>query len=179
MKFLFLFLCIIPNMVIANDDKFQSEASGLAKTLKSSLMKELTAKIQKDGAINAIPFCHDNVKNIAKTAAKDYLDKYSFGRTSYKIRNTQNKPEAWMNDYLEKFKTTIVDPKKIQSVIHKLPDGKRVYLEALYVAPQCLTCHGDAVSKEINEKIKSIYPDDQATGFKAGQFRGFIWVKEK
>lgn len=179
MKFFILTCFLFSSIAIANEDKFESEAADLAKTLKTSLVKELTDKVAKDGAVNAIPFCHENVKTIAKTAAKNYLPKYAFGRTSHKIRNTDNKAEAWMNDYLEKFKATKADPLKTQSAIHKLPNGKRVYLEALYVGPQCLTCHGDAVTKEINDKIKSIYPADQATGFKLGEFRGFVWIKEK
>lgn len=179
MKYLILLLCLISNFVVANDDKFPEEAAALTKILKSSLMKELSEKVAKEGAVNAIPFCHDNVKVIAKTAAKDYLEKYSFGRTSHKLRNTQNKPEEWMNVYFDQFKTTKADPQKTQSAIHKLPNGKRVYLEALYVGPQCLACHGDNISKDISDKLKSLYPEDHATGFKAGEFRGFVWVKEK
>ena len=179
MKILILPLFLLSCLVFAAEDKFLDEAPALAKILRTSLVKELTGKIEKDGALSAIPYCHDNVKTIAKTAAKDYLEKYSFGRTSHKIRNTQNNPEAWMNEYLEKFKTTKADPQKIQSVVHKLPNGKRVYLEALYVQPKCLICHGDSVAKEVNDKIKSLYPADQATGFKLDEFRGFVWVKEK
>jgi len=35
------------------------------------------------------------------------------------------------------------------------------------------------LSPQVSEKIKSLYPQDQAIGFKQGEFRGFIWVKEK
>lgn len=157
---------------------FDTEAPALAQRLKQSLVQNLTQKMVKDGAVAAVEFCHLEVKPIAKKAAGADLSKYEFGRTSHKIRNSQNQPQAWMLPYLEKFQgTTVKAPGKPE--IHTFSDGKKAYLEALYVGPQCLTCHGEAVGGPLRERISALYPKDQATGFKLGEFRGLVWVKEK
>jgi hypothetical protein len=31
---------------------------------------------------------------------------------------------------------------------------------------------------KVSNKFNELYPNDKATGFKLGEFRGFIWVKE-
>lgn len=157
---------------------FDTEAPALAQRLKQSLVKNLTQKMAKDGAVAAVEFCHIEVKPIAKAAAGPDLTKYEFGRTSHKIRNPQNQAQDWMRPYLETFqRSTAKAPEK--PAIHTFSDGKKAYFEALYVGPQCLTCHGEAVGGALREKITSLYPKDQATGFKLGEFRGLVWVREK
>lgn len=162
-------------------EDFEQEAKALAAQLKSSLMKNLAAKIKSDGVEAAVPFCHANVKPIAKEAAKDYLQKYEFGRTSHKIRNENNKPLAWQESYLLDFVGTFYDAKKTSTYakVGVLPDGKKFYIEPLFVQPLCLSCHGENIAKNVASKIKSVYPNDAATGFKLNEFRGLIWVKEK
>jgi hypothetical protein len=173
------FLLLLISMTsFAFADNFEVEAKKLASDLKILLMKNLSEKIANEGIIAAIPFCHQNVKPIAKLAAKERLNKFEFGRTSHKIRNAQNAPQPWAESYLKDFQGSFQKDGK-QSLVHKLENGKRIYLEPLYVQVQCLNCHGQTVSADIKEKLSALYPQDQAMGFKLGQFRGFIWVKEK
>lgn len=164
---------------LALADSFEIEAKQLAHDLKSNLMKNLSEKISKDGPVEAIPFCHANIKPIAKEAAKNLIAKYEFGRTSHKIRNPGNKPAEWMGPYIQEFQGKFKGQIKKPYIIHKLENSKRVYLEPLYVEAKCMLCHGDSVTKDVKDKILQIYPQDKATGFKLGEFRGFIWVKEK
>ena len=51
------------------------------------------------------------------------------------------------------------------------------YAEPIIVQPMCLACHGESLAPEIAAKISEAYPDDQATGFKVGDFRGVFWVE--
>lgn len=176
MKFLAIVFIGLMGSAFAQD--FETEARALAGDLKSSLMKNLSEKISKDGVVEAIPFCHANVKPIAKTAAKDRMSKYEFGRTSHKIRNVANGPQPWAAEYLKEFQGKFKGDVKKDFIITTV-DNKKVYLEPLYVQPQCLLCHGEKVSAEVKKKLNSLYPEDKATGFKVGEFRGFIWVKEK
>jgi hypothetical protein len=62
---------------------------------------------------------------------------------------------------------------------HLLPEWPVTCSEIRNVEAKCLLCHGDNVSKDIGDKIQNLYPQDKATGFKLGEFRGFIWIKEK
>ena len=177
MKWLLVISSLLFSDIHAQD--FQTEAKNLADDLKESLMKNLSEKISKDGVVEAVSFCHLNVKPIAKAAAADRIKKYEFGRTSHKIRNADNAPQPWAEDYLKEFEGKNKGEIKMTSIIFKLDNGKRVYLRPLYVEAKCLLCHGDNVSKNIQDKIQELYPKDKALGFKLNEFRGFIWVKEK
>lgn len=174
-----IILMVIVSSIASASDQFTADAPRIAQKLKMSLMGELQKKIKSTSVTEAIEFCHSNVVPIAKEAAGVDLKSYSFGRTSDKIRNPSNVAQSWHLPYLDKFKHIKASDKKAVPVVHTFPDGKRAYLEPLFVQPMCLNCHGSAISKAVQEKITSLYPNDQATGFKAGQFRGFIWVKEK
>lgn len=175
MKFLIFILCLSS----AFADEFENEARILAKDLKSSLMKNLSEKISKDGVLKAIPFCHSNVRPIAKAAAKGRESKYEFGRTSHRVRSASNRPTDWMEKYLVDFQGSFKKDNKPDHIIHNFKNSKKAYLEPLYVEAKCLLCHGENVSQEVNNEIQRLYPGDKATGFKLGEFRGFIWIKEK
>lgn len=178
MKVSLLFF-LLTSLAFAQEDAFVKEAQSLAKDLKMSLMKNLSEKISKDGPVEAVSFCHANVKPIALGAAKERLAKYEFGRTSHKVRNAMNAPKEWALQYLKEFQGTNKSENSRPYILHTLQDSKRVYLEPLYVEAKCLLCHGENVDKKIKDKVQTLYPQDKATGFKLGEFRGFIWVKEK
>lgn len=172
-----ILLFFVSFSVIAQEDTFTKEAASLAQNLKLSIMKNVSGKVAKEGTEKAIEFCHVNVKTIAQSAAKDYVSKYEFGRTSHKLRNKKNQPAPWMDEYLKKFKST--KSGELGPVVHTLQDGKRVYLEPIYLQPLCLNCHGENLSSSVKEKLLTLYPEDKAVDFSLGDFRGFIWVKEK
>ena len=178
-KNLIFLALILSSLCLAETPKpsFEADAAALAKDLKLGLVKQLTEKMQTQGAVPALEFCHVNVAALAKTAAGERLSRYEFGRTSHKLRSTKNAPAEWMFPYLDQFKTTSLKS-PAQPVVHQFEDGKKAFLDPLYVGPQCLTCHG-SLSKELNTKVQALYPQDQAVGFKLGEFRGMIWVKEK
>jgi hypothetical protein len=58
----------------------------------------------------------------------------------------------------------------------ELEDGRFGYVEPIRVEKVCLMCHGAEVPPPIAERIASLYPDDEATGFKEGDFRGLFWI---
>ena len=184
MKKLLILAVLLSNFINTQTlwaDEFETESKQLATDLKQSLMKNLMGHISSSGVESAIGFCQINVKPIAKEAAKDRINKYEFGRTSHKIRNSANTPKDWMLPLLEQFKTIKFDVTKVStySQTGKLPDGKRYYAEPLFVQAQCLACHGENVNASLNKKITALYPEDKATGFKLSEFRGMIWIKEK
>lgn len=163
-----IILLFLPTLVFAD---FKQEAQLQAEQLKKSLMENLMQKIQSDGVTGAVAFCHENALPLTEQAK---LKKLAMGRTSNKFRNEKNKPEDWIKPYLLKAQgTTAKKPYEAQVV--KLPSGKEAYLTSLYVAPQCLQCHGK-ITGAIEEKISSLYPNDFAKNYKVGEFRGFIWV---
>lgn len=176
MKLFLLSFSLICSGLFADD--FLPEATVLTQNLRQSLMENLSEKVKKDGPVNTIDFCHENVSKIAKGAAGDFIKKYQFGRTSHKVRNSKNTPLDWMDSYLKEFQGHFKGELKKEYLVHQFENKKRAFLRPIYIEAQCLTCHGENISIEIKNKISKIYPNDQATGFKLGEFRGFIWVKE-
>lgn len=158
---------------------FKEEAPQVADSLKKNLMGNLQRELAKNGVLKAVDFCHLQVKDLAKKTGKDFQGKYEFGRTSHKVRNPKNQPADWMKSYLSQFKDKKQNMKGASAFFHTMPNGKQVYLEPLWIAPQCLQCHGESISGNVEKEISKRYPEDQARGFKVGDFRGFIWVKEK
>jgi len=54
------------------------------------------------------------------------------------------------------------------------------YMKAIPTAAEpCLTCHGSSLEPALKVEILRLYPDDQATGFKAGELRGAFTVTQK
>jgi hypothetical protein len=164
---------------LSSDTQFEADAKSLVADLKSALVQNLSEKIVQDGVASAVQFCHQSVKTISKSAAKHRTSKYQFGRTSHKIRNLENAPQSWMVPYLKEFQGKQVTEMMKTSILHRFSDGKRAYLEPLYVQAKCLLCHGEVIPSDVKDRIASLYPADRATGFKLNEFRGFVWVKEK
>jgi hypothetical protein len=42
--------------------------------------------------------------------------------------------------------------------------------------PLCATCHGEAVEPALLERIRALYPRDEAVGFRVGELRGMFWA---
>jgi hypothetical protein len=57
------------------------------------------------------------------------------------------------------------------------PDGSLRFYRTLRTAPMCLQCHGTDVAPEVRELLEARYPEDRATGYEAGEFRGLIRVQ--
>jgi hypothetical protein len=68
-------------------------------------------------------------------------------------------------------------PGKTEPEIVQLEDGGVGYVEPIYVKRICLACHGSALSPSVASRIDEHYPQDEARGFKEGDFRGLFWVE--
>ena len=66
---------------------------------------------------------------------------------------------------------------QMQPVTVELDDGRHGYVEPIMMQPLCLTCHGQELQPDVAAKLAQLYPEDQATGFADGDFRGVFWVE--
>lgn len=150
---------------------FPASAQKYSQALKQELLAKVSGEIKKNGVIKAVEFCHENALSITRQAQGEGL---ILGRTSDKLRNPQNAAAEWMKSYLQQAAlTTAASPFADQVVV--LKTGKSYYLSALYVGTPCLNCHGSPQG-ELKQKLQELYPKDMATGYKLGDFRGFVWV---
>jgi hypothetical protein len=77
--------------------------------------------------------------------------------------------EPLLASYLE-------DSENLEPQVVRLPEGTFGYVEPIRVRHFCLSCHGPSLEPSLEGVIRELYPDDQATGFSAGDFRGLFWV---
>lgn len=156
----------------AMDEKtFTKQAGQRAETFMKALKSELQKSV-KMGVPEGIGHCKIEAPIVT---AKSNEGKWSLGRTSHKVRNQNNTPKKWMLTYLDEYRKS----KKQEASVVKMGENHYVLLKPLYVAGLCLNCHGSAIPKKVQSVIKKDYPEDQAHGFKAGDFRGFVWVEYK
>jgi hypothetical protein len=43
----------------------------------------------------------------------------------------------------------------------------------------CTTCHGSTseLSADVRERLRALYPQDEAVGFREGDLRGWLWAE--
>lgn len=134
--------------------------------LKSALMKGMEA-----GPAEAISVCRDEAPGIS---ARLSVDGVVMGRSSHRLRNYNNATPEWLAPVLRGYADGSAG---LEPIALSIDDGRMGYAEPIMVQPMCLACHGESLAPEVAARISEAYPDDQATGFKAGDFRGVFWVE--
>jgi hypothetical protein len=103
--------------------------------------------------------------------------------TSLKIRASENMPDAADKAALDYIDHALNRGNAAPTVVVQridTPDSPvewRVY-KPIGITSNCLTCHGDPAdqSPRLRGKLKAMYPEDQAIGFKSHDWRGVIRV---
>ncbi|MBH0202364.1 MAG: DUF3365 domain-containing protein [Nitrospira sp.] len=107
-------------------------------------------------------------------------------RVGTRVRNPLlGMPDAWEQQVLSEFAERAgkgeAFPGMTRSELVTEPGGQYYrFMKAIAVQPQCLLCHGpsDQISDEIRTVLKNQYPFDAATGYKAGELRGAVSIKQ-
>ena len=181
LRLLLFFVCIaffIPSH--AHDNKqmqqFINSSNQLIKHLATDLKMELGKTMQSQGPGAAINTC--------KISAPAITHELSHGairvkRTSLKLRNPSNKPNAWERETLELFSKQLesgVTPDQLTRFQITEDNNTETYryMRAIPTQGICLTCHGDknTLPETVKSMLDSHYPQDQATGFNVGDLRG-------
>lgn len=144
--------------------------AGLLAPFKQRLQAALAAGLA-EGPAQAVGVCREDAPAIA---AELSVDGVAMGRTSHRLRNPANAPPAWTQPLLAGYLAS-VDARRPAAVA--IADGRIGYVEPIAVQPLCLTCHGSELAPELSATLGRLYPDDRATGFAAGDFRGLFWVE--
>ena len=172
-----------PSAVMAqNDVKERMDAArAAAMDFGKALLGELQKAIAAGGAENAIGVCNVEAPQIA--ADKSAEKHMTIRRTSLKLRQPDNKPDAWEIQQLQSFerrKAAGENPAAIETGEYVEKDGRKVfrYMKAIPTGELCLNCHGSALKPDVAAKLKALYPADAATGFKVGDLRGAFTITE-
>ena len=150
-----------------------------ASALGSQLQQALRAAIQEGGPVAGIEVCKLRAPQIAEDVSGPRID---VGRTSLKVRNPDNSPDALEARILEDFERRLAggeNPGDIETFVIR-NDGQRRYghwMKAIPTQGLCTVCHGTDIPPEVAEAIDAAYPRDQARGFSVGELRGAFSVE--
>jgi rubrerythrin len=134
-----------------------------------ALFAELSSALSESGPSHAIQVCSERAPEIAAQVSEDH--QLSIGRTSSKLRNPDNAPPLWAR--------MITEPNPNKPNIMTNNAGDLAVLSPIQLAPTCLQCHGTEtdITPQTRATLNKLYPNDQATGYKAGDLRGWFVIE--
>ncbi len=146
-------------------------AADAVDALRKQLGAALRGAMEKSGPSAAIEVCRHDAPRITASLRAPGV---AVGRTSHRLRNPANAPQPWMKSLLAEYRERPPAPGSYRVV--DLGDAGRGYVEPIYLKPLCATCHGQSIAPQLLTEIRERYPDDRATGFGLGEFRGLFWA---
>ena len=167
------------NNAIADAERLAAARAAI-KDMGEALKVALVTQIKAGGVASAIPVCQTIAPALAAEASAKH--KMSVRRTALKVRNQSNKPDAFETRVLAEFVEKLgagADPATLDHGETVTDNGKSKfrYMKAIPTAAEpCLACHGSDLKDDVKAELSKLYPEDQATGFKAGDLRGAFSV---
>ncbi|HMQ49415.1 MAG TPA: DUF3365 domain-containing protein [Saprospiraceae bacterium] len=154
---------------------FEEKGQQIVAASFAALSAQLQQALQRGGVPEALSYCH-----LAAHPLVDSLSKvHSAGikRTSLRLRNPANAPTSEEKEALAHFEKAIQNGESLQPYAQLLEGKEVAYYAPIQINALCLQCHGKVGSdiKTVDaELIAQLYPQDQATGYVDGEWRG-IW----
>ncbi len=160
---------------VAKEINYEEQANLIIGQSFASLNSNLTYQMKENGIDEAISFCNLNANSLVDSLSEYYHA--DIKRTSLKLRNQANAPTE---DEIENLQFYTLGIEQEVEFGDQMLDTEEMfkYYKPIYVMDGCTKCHGiegETLNADAYEKIAALYPDDQATGYEAGDFRG-MWV---
>lgn len=155
------------------------EGNEIASKLMKSLKAELKAAITEGGFENAIEVCNIKALPITESITDNNI---KIKRITYKTRNPENTPNDVEILALDHFQSLLDRDEELPThYVQKVTQNDVVhyyYYKPLMVGNVCLGCHGspENMDTKLLSQISKLYPEDEALGYKEGDFRGLISV---
>ncbi len=166
-------------------EQFKQDAAMQIKALASNLKKELSAAMQAGGPVAAVEVCKVRAPEITQYLNDTHNNNLSIKRTSLKLRNQSNAPDAWEKQVLTSFTEQLANGTPAEDLIHveQIKSESNTTLKLMRAIPTqglCLVCHGDkqTMSEDLVKAIELTYPHDKATGYQVGDIRGAFSVTQ-
>ena len=160
----------------AEISRVSAVAAPVAGALTQTLGGNLMAAIEADGHVGAMEFC--NVQAMPLTAQVTEEQGLEVKRTSWRVRNPDNAPDSLEVQALAHFAAQAEAGEAPEPWVQAVPAGGWRYYQPLPTGDLCLSCHGspEQLGDGVQQALDRLYPDDEATGFNAGELRGLLRV---
>jgi len=176
--------CLVAPAQAGGVKQLVPQSRAIVKQFGAKLKGELMGAMKSGGPVKAIDVCRQEAPAIAAEMSLKFQGKV--GRTSLKVRNPNNKPDAWETAVLKKFEARKAAGENLAkmefSEVIKV-NGKKTfrYMKAISTAGACLACHGgrDDITPAVVSTLQSLYPKDRARGFKKGDIRGAFTISKQ
>ncbi|MDP1595685.1 MAG: DUF3365 domain-containing protein [Methylotenera sp.] len=170
--------------VSSPEQNMLGDAKKLSAEFVQKLGGTLKQQLESSGTESALSVCKDVAPAMS---AQHSNDKRIVKRVSLKPRNnTIGVADEWEANQLKQFDMAVASGKPAAEIeMHAVTDEKDGrwfrYMKAIPTQPMCLQCHGgtDNIKPTVQTLLKQLYPNDLAVGYKVGEIRGAISVKEK
>jgi hypothetical protein len=150
-----------------------------AGQLSSTLIGHLTAAVDSGGPAGAIDFC--STEALALTAqAVASMEGVDIRRTTTRLRNPANAPDSLDAEALAWFEAQLASTGTLPKEWVQAEGQEAMrYYRPLVTNEMCVRCHGpvESLLPEVVSALAERYPQDQATGYAPGDFRGLIRVR--
>ena len=189
---LFVIVFLVAGPAIAEESRtlagptktVEGRARALGERSSSSFLFKFKSALQgamkEGGPLHAVSYCSSKVPTLTKEVKASLPAGVEFKRTSWKVRNSQNKPDEYEVEALTYFEEQIRSgmPEDAPAFYLQKTKSEYRYYKAIKIQPVCLTCHGEKqmLSGELQEVLEEKYPFDKATGYKVGELRGLLRV---
>jgi hypothetical protein len=146
----------------------RDEALAARGAMFAALKGRLVEVMGSEGPAAAIEVCAREAPGIATRIAETH--DVAIGRTAFRLRNPDNTPPAWAAPLVER---RVPEPTYLSRA------GELAALLPIRLQPECLVCHGptESIPPDVGDALAELYPQDAATGFEAGELRGWFWIE--
>lgn len=156
-------------------ETYIAKGKTIAKASFVGLSSKLKVAMKTGGPQKAVKFCNAQASVIVDSLMK--ANNASIRRTTDKLRSQANKPTDSETAQLMAYKNQIAENHPLKPVVMPIDGDKIQFFAPIKMKAVCLKCHGtvgETMKEADYEVIKKLYPDDLATGYKEGEFRG-VW----
>lgn len=177
-------LVMVTSVAYADQIALEQEASAVAETLLEELGEAMTREMTKGGPTEAIVVCTRLASEVAGRLSREHG--WRVTRVGTRVRNPLlGMPDAWEQRVLAEFTERAAKGKAFTDMTHHEvvtePAGQYFrFMRPIVVQPKCLFCHGSSeqIPVSIRTMLKQEYPFDRAIGYKAGELRGAVSIKQ-
>ena len=168
----------------ADEIALERGASEVADTLLEELGEAMTREMTEQGPVEAIIVCTKLAPDIAGRLSREHG--WRVTRVGTRVRNPLlGMPDAWEQRVLAEFTERAAKGKTFAGMTHHEivtePDGQYFrFMKPIMVQSKCLLCHGSSnqIPESIRLMLKQQYPFDRAIGYKTGELRGAVSIKQ-